>query len=40
MEYMLRSIGTKGGIILYHIKYGGYGTTLVCPAISGVTGCY
>jgi len=32
---MLRSIGTKDGIILYHI---GYATILGCLAISGVTG--
>jgi len=36
---MLGSMGTKGGIIFYHIRYGGYGTTLRCHAISGVTGC-
>jgi hypothetical protein len=36
---MLRSMGTKGGTILYHIGYGGYGTTLGCHAISGVTSC-
>jgi hypothetical protein len=34
---MLRSMGTKGGTILYHI---GYGITLVCLIISGVTYCY
>jgi hypothetical protein len=34
---MLRSIGTKGGTILYHI---GYGTTLGCPTIIGLIGCY
>jgi hypothetical protein len=33
---MLRSMGTKGGIILYHI---GYGIALGCPTISGVTNC-
>jgi hypothetical protein len=37
---MLGSMGTKGGTILYHIGYGGYGTTLGCLAISGVTSCY
>jgi hypothetical protein len=36
---MLGSMGIKGGIILYHIRYGGHGTTLVCPTISGVIGC-
>jgi hypothetical protein len=36
---MLKSMGTKGGIILYHIGYGGYGITLGCLAISGVTCC-
>jgi hypothetical protein len=34
---MLRSMGTKGGTILYHI---GYGTTLGCLVINGVIGCY
>jgi hypothetical protein len=33
---MLRFMGIKRGIVLYHI---GYGTTLGCPTISGVTGC-
>ncbi len=33
---MLGSMGTKGGSVLYHI---GYGTTLGCLAISGVTSC-
>jgi hypothetical protein len=33
-------MGTKGGIVLYHIKYGGYGTTLGCPIISGVIDYY
>jgi len=37
---MLWSMGTKGGIVLYHIEYGGYGTTLGCLVISGVIGCY
>jgi L,D-peptidoglycan transpeptidase YkuD (ErfK/YbiS/YcfS/YnhG family) len=32
-------MGTKGGTILYHIKYGGYGKALGCLAISGVTCC-
>jgi hypothetical protein len=32
-------MGTKGGTILYHIGYGGYGTTLSWPVISGVTNC-
>ncbi len=32
-------MGTKGGTILYHIGYGGYGTTLGCFATSGVTIC-
>jgi hypothetical protein len=36
---MSRSMGTKGGNILYHIRYGGYGTILSCLAISGVTCC-
>jgi hypothetical protein len=35
----VRSMGTKGGIVLYHIGYGGYGTTLGCHVISGVTCC-
>ncbi len=39
MEYMLASMGTKVGTILYHIRYGGYGTTIGCLAISGVVGC-
>ncbi len=30
MEYRLKSMGTKGGIILNHIGYGGYDTTLSC----------
>ncbi len=30
-------MGIKGGTILYHIGYGGYGITLGCPTISGVT---
>ncbi len=33
---MLRSTGIKGGTTLYHI---GYGITLSCFAISGVTSC-
>jgi hypothetical protein len=33
---MLGFMGIKCGIVLYHI---GYGTTLDCPIISGVTGC-
>jgi hypothetical protein len=37
---MLGSMGTKGGTMLYHIKYGGYSTTLGCHVISGVTSCY
>ncbi len=37
---MLRSMGTKGGIVLYHIRYGGYGITLGCLVISVVTCCY
>ncbi len=36
---MLGSMGTKGGIVLYHIRYGGYGITLGCLAIIGVIGC-
>ncbi len=36
MEYMLGSMGTKGGSILYHI---GYGTTLGCPTMTGLIGC-
>jgi hypothetical protein len=34
---MLGSMGTKGGIVLYHI---GYGTNLNCLGINGVTSCY
>jgi hypothetical protein len=34
---MLGSMGIKGGIVLYHI---GYGTTLSCLIINGVTSCY
>ncbi len=40
---MLWSMGTEGGIVLYHIGYGGYGgygTTLGCLVISGVISCY
>jgi hypothetical protein len=37
---MLGSMGTKGGTVLYHIGYDGYGTTLGCLAINGVTSCY
>jgi hypothetical protein len=33
---MLGSMGIKGGIVLYHI---GYGITLSCPTINGVTCC-
>jgi hypothetical protein len=33
---MLRSMGIKGGTVLYHI---GYGITLSCLTISGVIGC-
>jgi hypothetical protein len=33
---MLGSMGIKAGIILYHI---GYGITLGCLAINGVTCC-
>lgn len=29
---MLRSMGIKGGIVLCHIAYGGYGITLGCLA--------
>ncbi len=32
-------MGTKGGIVLYHIGYGGYGITLGYPTASGVIGC-
>jgi hypothetical protein len=32
-------MGTKGGIVLYHIGYGGYGTTLSYHVINGVTSC-
>jgi L,D-peptidoglycan transpeptidase YkuD (ErfK/YbiS/YcfS/YnhG family) len=32
-------MGTKGGNVLYHIEYGGYGTTLGCHVISDVTCC-
>jgi L,D-peptidoglycan transpeptidase YkuD (ErfK/YbiS/YcfS/YnhG family) len=28
-------MGTKGGTVLYHIGYGGYGKTLGCFAING-----
>jgi hypothetical protein len=31
-------MGTKGGIILYHIGYCGYGTIIGCPTINGVIG--
>jgi hypothetical protein len=34
---MFGSMGTKGGIVLYHIGYGGYGIALGCITISGVT---
>jgi hypothetical protein len=34
---MLRSMGIKGGTMLYHI---GYGTTLGCLIINGVKCCY
>jgi hypothetical protein len=37
---MLGSRGTKGGTILYHIGYDGYGRTLGHPIINGVTSCY
>jgi len=37
---MLGSMGTKGGIVLYHIIYGGYGTTLGCFVINVITSCY
>jgi hypothetical protein len=37
---MLGSMGTKGGIVLYHIIYGGYGTTLGCFVINAITSCY
>jgi hypothetical protein len=37
---MLGSMGTKGGTVLYHIGYDGYGITLGCHAINGVTSCY
>jgi L,D-peptidoglycan transpeptidase YkuD (ErfK/YbiS/YcfS/YnhG family) len=37
---MLGSMGTKGGTVFYHIGYDGYGTTLGCPTINGVTSCY
>jgi hypothetical protein len=40
MEYMFGSMGTKGGIVLYHIGYGGYGIALGCLTINGVTNCY
>jgi hypothetical protein len=36
---MLGSMGIKGGIVLYHIGYGGYGTTLIYPIINGVIRC-
>ncbi len=39
VEYMSRSMGTKGGTISYHIGYGGYGTTLGWHVINGVTDC-
>jgi hypothetical protein len=35
-------MGTKGGIVLYHIGYGGYGgygIALGCLTIIGVTSC-
>jgi len=31
-------MGTKGGMVLYHIRYGGYGIALGCLAIIGVIG--
>jgi hypothetical protein len=34
---MLGSMGTKGGIVLYHIGYGGYGTTKGCLIVNGIT---
>jgi hypothetical protein len=37
---MLGSMGTKDGVVLYHIWYSGSGITLSCPTISGVTSCY
>jgi hypothetical protein len=37
---MLGSMGTKGGNVLYHIGYGGYDSSLGCPTINGVIGCY
>jgi hypothetical protein len=37
---MLGSMGIKDEIMLYCIGYGGYGITLNCNAISGVTGYY
>ncbi len=40
MEYMLGSMGTKGGIVLNHIGYSGYGIALGCLTISGLTSCY
>ncbi len=37
---MLGSMGTKGGIVLYHIRCGGYGTTLGYLDIKVLTFCY
>jgi hypothetical protein len=36
---MLRSMGTKGESVLYHIRYGGYDTFLGCHGINGVISC-
>jgi hypothetical protein len=36
---MLRSMGTKGGSVLYNIRYGGYDISLGCPSINGVINC-
>ncbi len=37
---MLRSMGAKDGILLYHIRYGGYGITLGCLATNGIIVCF
>ncbi len=37
---MLKSMATKDGTLLYHIRYGGYGIILGCFATSGIIGCF
>jgi hypothetical protein len=36
IKYMLGSMGTKGGIVLYPNGYGGYDIALGCPTVNGV----